>query len=413
MSLVVSLAEVLPSESIHGPGDGDRWPWAVAAPLAVVRPSSTEEVAATMRWATRNRVGVVVMASGRRFRGAERMDRPFVVLVTDRLVGTEVYEPADLTITAKAGTRLSVLSAELAAHHQWLPYDPPHRNDRTLGGLVATGESGSLWMGYGDLRNHVLGATLVTGDARVVRLGGRVVKNVAGFDILKVVVGSRGTLGVVTSLCVRTFPAPPSDRLLVLGGDSVAALLGVARAVGTAPILPVSCVVVAPAVPLAAPAALLVRLHGAEPTVEADHKTLERHCGVVFEAARPADAVLGYARDHAVEGGLVLAVSVVPSRLPEALAAVREALGGSGDHPVALDTYRGSLRVAAGVADAPAVARLTARVEALGGVVTVRSARPGLETDAMGSQPSRAATALTGRLESVFDPQSVLWSCRQ
>lgn len=407
MSVASSLAESLPAAAVDG--GGDHWPWLAGRPEAVVHPSSTEEVAATMRWASGSGVGVAVMASGCRFRGARRLDRPFVVLATDRLVGMEAYEPADLTLTARAGTPVAAVAAELGAHRQWLPYDPPRVADRTLGGLVATGESGPLWMGYGELRNHVLGATVVTGDGRVLRLGGRVVKNVAGFDLLKAVVGSRGRLAVLTSICARAFPVPLADRLLALGADSASALLPVAKAVGTAPILPVSSVIVSPASWAGGGAALLVRLHGAEPTVEADQKTLERHCGVAFERVGDPRALTARVADHASDGELVLGLHALPSRLTDVVAALRETLG---DAPCAIDTYRGAVRASAFAKDVEGAARLRARVEALGGTMSASTMQHDLDVSTIGSGASRAAAELTARLERVFDPGSALWPCR-
>jgi glycolate oxidase FAD binding subunit len=364
-------------------------------------------VVATVRWASANGAGIAVVASGARLRTARRLERPFVLLCTDRLSGIEVYEPADLTLTAKAGTSMTALASELRANRQWLPYDPPRVDARSLGGLVATGESGPLWMGYGELRNHVLGLTLVTGDGRTLELGGRVVKNVAGFDLPKPVVGSRGRLGVITSVCVRAFPMPVCERVLVLSADSAAALLPVARAVGTAPLMPVSCVLVA-GPGRAAPARLLVRLHGAEPTVDADEKTLARHCGVSFDRAQDPSDLLVSARDHASAGDLMLGVSVLPSRLGEALAALTEL---HGDIWLLADTYRGSLRVTAERSDAKAVGRVRARVEALGGSLSARAAK-GVDVEVSASSVPPPAAALAKGLEQVFDPNGVLWPCR-
>ena len=385
------------------------WPGIVGRPEAVVHPASTEEVADSMRYAAAHGVGVAVVASGRRFHGARSPDRPFLVLCTDRLTGTEIYEPADLTLTAKAGTRLAALAEELGAQKQWLPYDPPHVEERTLGGLVSTSESGPLWMGYGELRNHVLGLTVVCGDGRVLKLGGRVVKNVAGFDLLKAVVGARGRLGVITSVCVRAFPRPTVDRVLVLRGDSVAALAAVARAVGTAPVMPVSSVLVAPARAPSVGAALLVRLHGAEPTVDADQKTLERHCGVSFERAADVVGLLASVRDHVADAEVEVTLSVLPSRLGDALVAVLDVLG---DVPFAADTYKGLARVAAGESDSEATSRLRARIESLGGALTARATDRARDVASLGSRLPAAAAALTERLEAVFDPNGVLWPCR-
>lgn len=409
MNAVASLAEVLRSEVTHA--EPMRWPGIAATPEAVVHPTSTEEVATTLRLASTHGVGVAVVASGARLRVTRDLGRPFLVLCTDRLSGIEIYEPADLTLTAKAGTPVRALATELHANRQWLPYDPPHLDDRSLGGLVATGDSGPLGMGYGELRNHVLGLTLVTGDGRTLRLGGRVVKNVAGFDLLKPIVGSRGRLGVITAVCVRAFPEPSCERVLVLRGDSPDALLPAARAIGTASVMPVSCVLTGD--PRAeAGARLVVRLHGAEPTVEADRKALERQCAVRFDVATDAKALLAQARDRAASGALVLTISVLPSRLPAAFAALAEL---SGERAYVADTYRGSIRVSVGSDDASRVGRLRARIEALGGALSARAsseenAKP--DVAALASNVPPAAAALTKSLEQVFDPEGVLWPCR-
>jgi glycolate oxidase FAD binding subunit len=405
MSVTASFAELLRTEI--SVADLDVWPGIPAAPEAVVHPESTEEVAATMRLASAHGVGVLVMASGARLHASHAIDRPYLLLRTDRLSGIEIYEPADLTLTAKAGTPMATLATQLHANAQWLPFDPPHADERTLGGLVATGESGPLWMGYGELRNHVLGLTLVTGDGRTLHLGGRVVKNVAGFDLLKPVVGSRGRLGVVTSVCVRAFPEPARERLLVLRADAAQALVPAALAIGTAPVMPVSCVI-ATGLGGERGARLLVRLHGADATVEADRKSLERHCGVTFEAAPDPAATLAAARDHATTDALVLGISVLPSRLPEAFAAVDDLLG---ERRLVADTYRGSMRLSAVEDEAKGIGRLRARVEALGGTLAARSTR-GMDAKSLGSGVPAPAASLTKSLEQVFDPKGVLWPNR-
>jgi glycolate oxidase FAD binding subunit len=402
MSVVASVVEALRSHVavVDEPGGYDR---PGETPEAIAHPTTAEEVAATLRWAGSNGIGVAVMASGDRFYARRRFDRPFLLMRTDRLSGVQIYEPADLTLTAAAGTPLREVAVELGANGQWLPFDPPHADERSLGGLVATGDSGPLWMGYGELRNHVLGVTLVTGDGRTLELGGRVVKNVAGFDLLKPVVGSRGRLGVITSVCVRAFPRPAADKLLLLRGDSVQALLPTARAVGNAPVMPVSSVLLSGPAPDRA--RLLVRLHGAEATVEADQKTLERHCGVTFEPA--SAAVVQGARDHATEGDVVLLLSVMASRLGDALGALQDL----GDATLAADTYRGSIRVAVGADRARAAGKLRSRIEALGGTLGARIA-PGVDVEVPVSTVSPPAAALTKGLEGVFDPEGVLWPCR-
>lgn len=406
MSVAGSLADVLPSGSISLEAPAGSWSRLGRAPEAVAHPESADEIAVTMRWAAAQGVGVAPMSSGDRFVG-RTPDHPFVVISTDRLRGIDIYEPADLTLTAKAGTPLADLDGELRTHRQWLPFDPPRADERSLGGLVATGESGPLWTGYGEVRNHVLGMTVVTGDGRTLKLGGRVVKNVAGFDLLKPMVGSRGRLAVIASVCVRAFPTPATERVLVLRGASASTLAGTALAVGTAPVPPVSSVLLAPAPELGAAAALVVRLHGAEPTVAADQRTLERHCGVAFERADDDDALARAARDRASEGQVALGLFVLPSMLEEALALVDRELGSV---DLAADTYGGSVRISAEAVEPARALGLRTGIEALGGTLSVRTGAPGL--DGARSLPSAAESELSRGLERVFDPEGVLWPCR-
>jgi glycolate oxidase FAD binding subunit len=267
------------------------------------------------------------------------------------------------------------------------------------------GESGPVATGYGELRSHVLGATVVCGDGRVLRLGGRVVKNVAGFDLLRPVVGSRGRLGVITSVCLRAFPIPAEDRLLVFRAAEVGGLADVARAVRTAPVLPASSFVWA--TEAGGGAALLVRLHGARPTVEADQATLERHAGVSFEVAQQREPILATARDAVADDGLILSLSLLPSRLFEGLAAAKARLG---DIAVAADAYGGSARLAARDG-AAAVEKLRDDVQALGGtLVVVSGAEP--EVRALGSRATVEELDIATRLEHVFDPEGAFWPCR-
>jgi len=125
------------------------------------------------------------------------------------------HTPDDLTVRVQAGVPLRVLAETLAQAGQWFPVDPPGAPDVTVGGMVAMGLTGPLAAGYGRVRDHLLGATLVTGRGEVLALGGRVVKNVAGFDLLRLVVGSRGRLGMLTDVTLRLFPTPAVDKTLL------------------------------------------------------------------------------------------------------------------------------------------------------------------------------------------------------
>src|SRR6185295_18925680 len=125
------------------------------------------------------------------------------------------YEPGDLVVTVQAGTKLTELQAELAKRHQWLPLDPPYA-DATLGGILATNSSGPRRYGYGTIRDHLLGTRTMGADGVVTRSGGRVVKNVSGFDLHKLHVGAFGSLGIVTEASFKLRPRPEISAAFVL-----------------------------------------------------------------------------------------------------------------------------------------------------------------------------------------------------
>lgn len=371
------ITDVVPNDSLV---EAAGWGVFGAGAEAVVRPQAVAEVAAVLRWAGAAGARVVPVGTGRHL-PARAPDVPYILLSAAALDAVEIYEAADVTLTAGAGMGIGALLAATGENDQWLPFDPPDVGGRTLGGLVAAGESGPLAAGYGELRNHVLGATVVCGDGRILRLGGRVVKNVAGFDLLRPVVGSRGELGVVTSVTVRLFPLPAVDRLLVVEGESVEALVPPARAMATAPVLPASIVLGR----VDGASRLLVRLHGARDTVDADHGTLLTHAGVRADALE-GDEARALAERFRDAGSETESVSLYgrPSQLADLIG---RAVASEADTIVA-DAYRCSVRASG---------------EGAAGLVPLDAA----------SRPSPAVDELAAGLRRVFDPDGVLWSARR
>jgi len=130
--------------------------------------------------------------------------------------GIVAYEPTELVITARAGTPLAEIEAVLAANNQMLPFEPPHFSGKaTLGGMVATGLSGPRRPWGGSVRDAVLGVKLLNGRGEVLRLGGQVMKNVAGYDVSRLMVGALGTLGVLLEVSVKVLPRAACERTLV------------------------------------------------------------------------------------------------------------------------------------------------------------------------------------------------------
>jgi glycolate oxidase FAD binding subunit len=139
--------------------------------------------------------------------------------------GVIAYEPSELYVTAHAGTRIADIEALLADHRQMLAFEPPHFGaNATLGGMLACGLSGPRRVAAGSLRDFVLGVTLMDGQGRVVRFGGQVMKNVAGFDVSRLIAGSFGTLGLILEITLKVLPRPQAELTRVLEMDEVSAL---------------------------------------------------------------------------------------------------------------------------------------------------------------------------------------------
>jgi glycolate oxidase FAD binding subunit len=178
----------------------------------VAAPASLDEAAAFLAQAT---------AEGRRVRIGED-------LRTDRLARILEHEAGDLTCTVEAGVRLSALRAALAPYGQRLALDPP--GDPTVGACLAASLSGPLRHRFGAPRDLVLGVTLVLADGTIASAGGKVVKNVAGYDLGKLVCGSRGTLALIARVSLRLHPVPAASRTLVVEtGDAAAAVSALVR----------------------------------------------------------------------------------------------------------------------------------------------------------------------------------------
>src|SRR5689334_20141937 len=137
-------------------------------------------------------------------------------LPTRELDHVAEYVPGDLTITVGAGMTLAKIEALTAEHGQWLTLDPHGSPDGTIGATIASASSGPLATGFGQPRDLVLGVEAVMGTGTVVRAGGRVVKNVAGFDITRLLTGSRGTIGVITEVSLRLRGRPAVDETIAL-----------------------------------------------------------------------------------------------------------------------------------------------------------------------------------------------------
>jgi glycolate oxidase FAD binding subunit len=172
-----------------------------------VAPANNEEVAAVLRFAQENRFAVVAYGGGTK-QGWGYPVAPALVLEMHRLNMLREHTWQDMTCTVEAGCTWSALQSTLAQHGQFVALDPLWPDRATVGGIVATNDSGALRLRYGGLRDLIIGMTIVLADGTVARTGGKVVKNVAGYDLHKLMIGAFGTLGVITSVNFRLHSVP-------------------------------------------------------------------------------------------------------------------------------------------------------------------------------------------------------------
>jgi glycolate oxidase FAD binding subunit len=268
------------------------------------------------------------------------------VLSVAGLAGIVDYVPGDFTLTARAGTPLDEIARVAAAERQWLALDPFGAPDGTLGATVATGSPGPLAHTFGPPRDNVLGLEAVTGTGAVVRAGGRVVKNVAGFDLVRLFTGSWGTLGVLTEVTVRVRALPAVDETyaLVVPDERPAALAAMLRELRDAPLAPYTMELVngrlAVAIGVGERAAVLVRLAGNADAVRAQREALGRIAAV--HAAPPA--VWDSLRACEPAGATVIRFGRRPSELAGLWAEISEITSGASDALIHATASRGVVR---------------------------------------------------------------------
>ena len=175
-------------------------------------PSTVEQVAAVMRAANERGLSVEIVGAGTKS-GWGNAVRADLVLSTRRLVGVKEHSWQDLTATVGAGTPWAVMQQELKKHGQFVALDPLWPQYARVGGVIATNDSGALRMSYGSLRDLIIGMTIVLADGTIAKSGGKVVKNVAGYDLHKLMTGAYGTLGVIAEVTFRLHPLPAHTRM--------------------------------------------------------------------------------------------------------------------------------------------------------------------------------------------------------
>jgi glycolate oxidase FAD binding subunit len=395
-------------------------------PAGILRPRDAADVADFVASAVAARAPVEVVGHGSK-RAIGRPVQAAATLDLSGLSGVTLYEPEELVLSARAGTPVAEIEALLAAHGQELAFEPmdygplfgASAGRGTIGGLLAANLAGPRRVKVGAARDHTLGIHAVSGRGEVFKSGGRVVKNVTGYDLSRGLSGSWGTLAVFTEVTLKVLPAVETETTLVLAGlDAAAAVRAMSVAMGSA--ADVSGAAYLPGAIAATllagvrGTATLLRLEGIAPSVETRAAALSQLVSPGTAAARldtEASRVLWRAirdvRPLAERAdALVWRVSVAPTEGP-VIAAVAERLGAAW-----LMDWAGGLvwlSLSDPLADAGAAAVRTAVAAAGGGHATLVKAPRELRAliDPFEPQPPPLA-AVTRRLKGVFDPHGVL-----
>ena len=214
------------------------------SPRVVLQPENAEEISAILRVCNEQQWTVVPFGSGTHQEVGRVPEAVDVVLSTEKLNKVEAYDPGDLTISLEAGVRVANAVAACTEYQQLLPIEG---EGGTIGGALALAQSGPLRVGFGGLRDFCIGISFVTGDGVSGRGGGRVVKNVAGYDLMKLFIGSYGSLGVITSANFKVFPMPRQTITLICEFRLLADAIRLRDVLLTSPLSALACEIISPA----------------------------------------------------------------------------------------------------------------------------------------------------------------------
>ena len=388
----------------------------------LVSPATTEEICEVLRLCSTENWSVVP-AGGETWLGiGNPLKSVNIVLSTSRLNRLIGHEPADLVASAEAGMSLSAFNNALNLGGQWLPLDPPDNGTSTIGGVVATGLSGPHRYGFGAPRNFVIGMKIVLADGRLIKAGGNVVKNVAGYDLCKLFTGSYGTLGIITELTFKLRPLPRASRTVIVWGKSPALMSGVQNLL-RANLFPTAIELLSPVLAYelefadGEEAVLLVRFQGSAEAVE-------KQCSdasLVLEpfsregAPMPKGDFKLWERMSAhpmkAGGGCVWRANVPPVRLGQFISQVESAPGNE-SRTWQASAAVGQVRGIESGSDLDQIAELLQwlreAARSLGGSLTIENSPPDLKKSMDSWGGFGTSAAIMQRIKIELDPQNTL-----
>jgi glycolate oxidase FAD binding subunit len=380
--------------------------------LVELEPGDAKETAAMLEWAAAERVPLMPVGSGTKVSWGGAAGVHDIRLSTRHLNTPVQHFADDLVATMPAGATLADVNALLGRERQWLPLDPMYADRATIGGTIAANDSGPRRQKHGTSRDLILGIEIATTGGLVAHSGGRVVKNVAGYDLARLMCGSFGSLAVITSATFKLAPVPPASRTVVASVGDVARAQALALAIAAGPLAPSAVEVAAP------PARLLVRFETTERASQEQAAAVRAAIaaeGLTAEIVSGADETESWSRHtrHLAPPGTLLKVAVLPTRAGAALGGVEHAAASAGVE------CRVTGRVALGVlmvrlsenADqhcrlVPVIRQV---IETLGGTVAVLESPFGAEVADPWGRPGDSLQLMRA-VKARFDPQGILAS---
>jgi glycolate dehydrogenase FAD-binding subunit len=399
-------------------------------PKFVVEPHSAEALAAVLGWSSKEGLSVVLRGNGTKLEWGRRVSGIDLVLSTRCLNRVVAHQHGDLTATIEAGATLADVGRDLARHGQWLPLAGSFAQ-ATVGGTVATNDSGPLRHRHGTPRDLLIGIHLALADGRVVKSGGNVVKNVAGYDLGKLMSGSFGSLAAIVSATFKLAPLPASSSTIVATFRSPEALAGAAASIGASQLEPAAFDVQASSVsgpegPVnssvdglrAVPYRLLIQFASTPAAVAAQIDAARRLLaggaeGVVDVLTEAREVELWTTHNQRVWAapGAVVRLSWLPAALLDVLALVDDIIHSP---PATIELVAragvgsGFVRVNGDTrTQVAAIEGFRMRSEVVGNVVVLRAGPEVKEkVDVWG--PPRDTTAVLGAIKNALDPQGIL-----
>ena len=188
--------------------------------IYLVFPPTVTSLAAIVKEAQQQQWRMLICGNGSKLDWGGLTKDIQLVISTQKCASIIEHAVGDLTVTVEAGMKLQDLQEQLGKHQQFLAIDPAYPQAATIGGIIATADTGSWRQRYGGIRDMLLGISFIRADGEIAKAGGRVVKNVAGYDLMKLFTGAYGTLGIISQATFRTYPLPPDSKTLLLTGTA-------------------------------------------------------------------------------------------------------------------------------------------------------------------------------------------------